>query len=117
MPAIDAGAEDISLDEDVFEVITEPADLAAARDALTEAGVEIESADVTQRPRARVPVDESDAGKLMQLIDALEENGRRQRGPRELRRRQRRARARRPVMSAVRTCFAWDRTAGPRRGY
>ena len=27
MPAIDAGAEDIALDEDVFEVITEPADL------------------------------------------------------------------------------------------
>ncbi|HTT27556.1 MAG TPA: YebC/PmpR family DNA-binding transcriptional regulator [Solirubrobacteraceae bacterium] len=74
MPAIDAGAEDISLDEDVYEVITEPADLAAARDALTDAGVEIESADVTQRPRARVPVDESDAGKLMKLIDALEEN-------------------------------------------
>jgi YebC/PmpR family DNA-binding regulatory protein len=74
MPAIDAGAEDISLDEDVYEVITEPSDLAGARDALTEAGVEIESADLTQRPRARVPVDESDAGKLLRLIDALEEN-------------------------------------------
>jgi YebC/PmpR family DNA-binding regulatory protein len=74
MPAIDAGAEDISLDEDVYEVITEPADLAAARDALAAAGVEIESADLTQLPRARVPVDESDAGKLMKLIDSLEEN-------------------------------------------
>jgi len=74
MPAIDAGAEDISLDEDVYEVITEPADLAAARDALTDAGVEIESADLMQRPRARVPVDESDAAKLIKLIDALEEN-------------------------------------------
>ena len=74
MPAIDAGAEDIALDEDVYEVITEPADLATARDALTAAGVELESADLTQRPRARVPVDESDAGKLMRLIDALEEN-------------------------------------------
>jgi YebC/PmpR family DNA-binding regulatory protein len=74
MPAIDAGAEDISLDEDMYEVITEPADLAAARDALAEMGVELESADVTQRPRARVPVDENDAGKLLKLIDALEEN-------------------------------------------
>jgi YebC/PmpR family DNA-binding regulatory protein len=74
MPAIDAGAEDIALDEDVYEVITEPADLAAAREALVNAGVEIESADLTQRPRARVPVDESDAGKLLKLIDALEEN-------------------------------------------
>jgi YebC/PmpR family DNA-binding regulatory protein len=74
MPAIDAGAEDISLDEDVYEVITEPADLTAAREALVQAGVELESADLTQRPRARVPVDESDAGKLLKLIDALEEN-------------------------------------------
>jgi YebC/PmpR family DNA-binding regulatory protein len=74
MPAIDAGAEDIALDEDVYEVITEPADLAAAREALVQAGIELESADLTQRPRARVPVDESDAGKLLKLIDALEEN-------------------------------------------
>jgi YebC/PmpR family DNA-binding regulatory protein len=74
MPAIDAGAEDISLDEDVYEVITEPADLGAARAALTEAGVEIESADLAQRPRARVPLEESDAAKLLKLIDALEES-------------------------------------------
>ncbi|MBV8998521.1 MAG: YebC/PmpR family DNA-binding transcriptional regulator [Solirubrobacterales bacterium] len=74
MPAIDAGAEDISLDEDVYEVITEPADLTTARDALAEAGVDIESADLVQRPRARVPVGEADAGKLMKLIDALEES-------------------------------------------
>jgi len=74
MPAIDAGAEDISLDEDVYEVITEPADLPAAREALANAGVEIESADLMQRPRALVPVGESDAGKLLKLIDALEES-------------------------------------------
>ncbi|MBV9334275.1 MAG: YebC/PmpR family DNA-binding transcriptional regulator [Solirubrobacterales bacterium] len=74
MPAIDAGAEDISLDEDVYEVVTEPGDLGAARDALAQTGVEIESADLAQRPRARVPVGESDAAKLMRLIDALEES-------------------------------------------
>jgi YebC/PmpR family DNA-binding regulatory protein len=74
MPAIDAGAEDISLDEDVYEVITEPSDLAAAREALVNAGVEIESSDLMQRPRALVPVGESDAAKLMKLIDALEES-------------------------------------------
>jgi YebC/PmpR family DNA-binding regulatory protein len=72
--AIDAGAEDVELDEDVYEVITAPADFSAVRDALTESGVEIESADVTQRPKTRVPLSEDDAGKLMKLIDALEEN-------------------------------------------
>jgi YebC/PmpR family DNA-binding regulatory protein len=74
MGAIDAGAEDISLDDDVYEVITEPADLGRVRDALTEAGIEIESADVVQRPKTRIPVDEGDAAKLIKLIDALEES-------------------------------------------
>jgi YebC/PmpR family DNA-binding regulatory protein len=74
MPAIDAGAEDIARDDDVFEVITEPSDLAAVREALREAGVEYESADMTQRPKSRVPLDEADAAKLLKLIDALEES-------------------------------------------
>jgi len=74
MPAIDAGAEDIARDDDVFEVITEPSDLAAVREALREAGVEYESADMTQRPKSRVQLDEADAAKLLKLIDALEES-------------------------------------------
>jgi len=74
MPAIDAGAEDIARDEDVFEVITAPGDLQAARTALEQAGVEVDRADVTQRPKSRVPVEEGDAGKLMRLIDLLEES-------------------------------------------
>jgi YebC/PmpR family DNA-binding regulatory protein len=74
MAAIDAGAEDISRDEDVLEIITAPADLAPVRAALAQAGVEIESADVTQRPKARVPVQEADATRLIKLIDALEES-------------------------------------------
>jgi YebC/PmpR family DNA-binding regulatory protein len=72
--AIDAGAQDIAPDDDVYEVVSEPGDLGAVRDALTEAGVEIESADVTQRPKVRVPVAESDAARLMKLIDMLEES-------------------------------------------
>src|SRR2546421_815137 len=74
MPAIDAGALDIALDDDVFEIITEPSDLSSVRGALTQAGVEIESADLTQRPKSRVPVAENDASKLMRLIDSLEES-------------------------------------------
>jgi YebC/PmpR family DNA-binding regulatory protein len=72
--AIDAGAEDIVLDDDVYEVITEPGDLTVVRDAIVAAGIEIESADVTQRPKSRVPLSEDDAAKLMKLIDALEES-------------------------------------------
>ena len=74
MPAIDAGALDIALDDDVYEVITEPGDLPAVRDALSSAGIDFERADVTQRPTVRVPVEEGDAARLLKLIDALEES-------------------------------------------
>jgi YebC/PmpR family DNA-binding regulatory protein len=72
--AIDAGAQDISLDEDVYEVITELGDLGAVRAALEQAGVDVESADVSQRPKSRVPVQEAEAAKLIKLIDELEES-------------------------------------------
>jgi YebC/PmpR family DNA-binding regulatory protein len=73
MVAVDAGAEDISTDEDVFEVVSEQADFAAVRAALEAAGVEMESAELSYRPSTLVPVDESQAAKLMRLIEALED--------------------------------------------
>jgi YebC/PmpR family DNA-binding regulatory protein len=72
--AIDAGAQDIVRDDDVYEIITAPGDLVAVRDALAEADIDIESADVTQRPKSRVPVSEADATRLLKLIDTLEES-------------------------------------------
>ena len=74
MPAIDAGAEDLALDGDVFEVVTVPEDFTAVRDALTGAGVELDSAELVMRPTTRVEVEESAARSLMKLIDALEEH-------------------------------------------
>ena len=44
------------------------------RAALSDAGVEVESADVVQRPKVRVPLQESDAARLLKLIDMLEES-------------------------------------------
>jgi YebC/PmpR family DNA-binding regulatory protein len=73
MGAIDAGAEDIVMDADVYEVLTEPSDLTRVRAALEEAGVEVEEAQVAQRPKSTVPLDEDGAVKLMRLIDALED--------------------------------------------
>jgi YebC/PmpR family DNA-binding regulatory protein len=72
--AIDAGAEDIVMDDDVYEILTAPGDLAKVQLALRESDVEIESADVVQRPSARVPVSEADATRLLKLIDMLEES-------------------------------------------
>jgi YebC/PmpR family DNA-binding regulatory protein len=73
MVAIDAGAQDIALDDDVYEILSEPTDLPAVRAALVDAGIAVETAEVTQQPKSRVPVDEDTAGRLMRLIDGLEE--------------------------------------------
>jgi YebC/PmpR family DNA-binding regulatory protein len=73
MVAIDAGAEDIGADDDMFEITCEPSDLAAVRAALDEAGIEVESAEVAQLPKTRVELEEEGATKLMRLIDGLEE--------------------------------------------
>ncbi|HTD08443.1 MAG TPA: YebC/PmpR family DNA-binding transcriptional regulator [Solirubrobacteraceae bacterium] len=74
MVAVDAGAEDIGTDDDVFEVITAPADFARVRQALEDAGVQMQSAEMAYRPSSLVPLEESHAGSLMRLIDALEDN-------------------------------------------
>ncbi|HEY1276654.1 MAG TPA: YebC/PmpR family DNA-binding transcriptional regulator [Thermoleophilaceae bacterium] len=74
LPAIDAGAEDLSLDGDVWEVVTGPAELSAVREALESAGVELQSAEIVMRPTTRTPVDEGQVGSLMRLIEALEDH-------------------------------------------
>jgi YebC/PmpR family DNA-binding regulatory protein len=74
MVAIDAGALDIQADDDVYEVITEPADFHPVLQALAGAEIENENAELAYLPKTRVPVGEDEAAKLMKLIDALEEN-------------------------------------------
>ncbi len=73
MVAIDAGAEDIALEDDVYEITCEPSELTAVREALAGAGVEIETAEIAQQPSVRVPLDEDGATKLLRLVDALED--------------------------------------------
>jgi YebC/PmpR family DNA-binding regulatory protein len=74
LPAVEAGAEDISIDADVFEVVTTPASFMPVRKALEDAGVEIESAELSYRPMSVVPVAEAQAAKLMRLVESLEDN-------------------------------------------
>lgn len=74
MAALEAGAEDVrDAGDGTFEVITDPSDLRPVKQQMTDAGIEIDSADVTQLPSAVIPVGESDAKKLLRLIDALDD--------------------------------------------
>jgi YebC/PmpR family DNA-binding regulatory protein len=73
MPAIDAGAEDVSEDGDLLKVTTSASDLAAVRSALESAGVEVRSAELSMEPKTTVEVGEGDASALLRLMDALED--------------------------------------------
>ncbi len=72
--AVEAGALDVGIDDDVFEILTEPGDLGAVRAALEEAGIEVLSADVVQLPSTRVRLDDDQAVKLLRLIETLEDS-------------------------------------------
>ncbi len=71
--AADAGAEDVRATDDGVEVVTPPEALAAVRDALDAAGMEVESSDLTQIPKTTMQLEQDDAKKVLGLIDALEE--------------------------------------------
>jgi YebC/PmpR family DNA-binding regulatory protein len=72
--AIEAGADDVRQDGDEFEIITQPADLAAVRDAIAAAGIELEQAELTMIPKNTVKLEENDARKTMKIVDALEDS-------------------------------------------
>ena len=71
--AIESGAEDIQESDEGLEISTAPNDLYAVQDALSGAGYEIESAQLTMIATNTVAVGGDDVRKLMTVIDALEE--------------------------------------------
>ncbi len=74
MLALDAGAEDISDEDDVFEIITSPSDFSGVRESLEEAGYSFASAEVVMIPQNYVDVDEEAREKVMSLIERLEDH-------------------------------------------
>jgi YebC/PmpR family DNA-binding regulatory protein len=75
LSALEAGAEDIVLAGDSWQITTPPHDLPAVRAALEAARIAVESAEVTMLATQTVPLDnEADAKKVLRLVDLLEDN-------------------------------------------
>lgn len=73
--ALEAGAEDISLESGVFTIKTTPDALDDVRVALEKAGVEMASAEVTMIPQNTVKLEtEKQASSMLKMMDILEEN-------------------------------------------
>ncbi|MCY3849548.1 MAG: YebC/PmpR family DNA-binding transcriptional regulator [Acidimicrobiaceae bacterium] len=74
MLTVDAGAEDIEDVGEMWRIVTAPGDLNEVRDALDEAGVSVEFADLTMLPTSTVEMtDVTDLKKLLNLIDVLDD--------------------------------------------
>ena len=71
---LEAGAEDVKNEGEVFEVITTPVAFLKVRDALAAANIPVEAAEVTHMPNNTVPVEGETAQKLLKLVDTLEDN-------------------------------------------
>jgi YebC/PmpR family DNA-binding regulatory protein len=75
LAAIDAGADDVVADGDLLKVTTEASGLTAVRGALEQAGVEIESAELTMEPNSIVEVEgEAEARALVKLMETLDDH-------------------------------------------
>ena len=72
--ALEAGAEDIITDEDgAIEVLTAPGDFEAVKQALVNAGLTPDVADITMRPENTIELTGVDAAKMQKILDVLED--------------------------------------------
>jgi len=73
--ALDAGAEDLADDGELWRVTCPPSDLHKVRSAIEDAGMTVDSSDLTMVPQNTIPLADAEAAKkVLRLIDALDEH-------------------------------------------
>lgn len=73
LDAIDAGADDIEVSDEVIEIFSAPQDFHKVNQTLIEKGYKIEEAELTYLPQNYIQIDEEKEKKMLALIDMLEE--------------------------------------------
>ena len=72
--ALDAGAEDVKVVEQSFEVTTAPSDFEAVKKALADANIEMSFAEVTYVAQNQVKLDEKAAEQMLKLMEILDDH-------------------------------------------
>ncbi|MFC1548835.1 YebC/PmpR family DNA-binding transcriptional regulator [Candidatus Omnitrophota bacterium] len=73
--ALESGAEDLTSDEDFFQIICAPQDFDKVRSGLTEKNVKLESGELSQVPNNTIKVEDAEtARKILALVEDLEDN-------------------------------------------
>jgi YebC/PmpR family DNA-binding regulatory protein len=71
---LDAGAEDVTAGDELFEVVTPPEDVDVVREALEKVGITVTSAEATMVPQNTVTLSGKEAEQTLKLLDALQEH-------------------------------------------
>ena len=71
---LDAGAEDVNIEDDVFEVYTTQANLSSIRNYFEKAGFTLISAGMEWLPQNLVTLEGENLEKFLKMIDAMEDN-------------------------------------------
>lgn len=74
MQALEAGAEDIEEDDDIYEIMVDPSQFAQVRDTLEQAGYSFASAEIEMIPQNYVSLNEEQKEQVMSLIEKLEDH-------------------------------------------
>lgn len=72
--ALEAGAEDFNAEDGMFEITTDIDSFRVVKQALLDAGIEIEASEISQVPSNTIAVDEHDARKVLRLMEKLEDH-------------------------------------------
>lgn len=73
MAVLEAGADEVNDEGEVYEVTCEPNDVIGVRTALMDAGIDYNSAEVQFVPSMKVSVDKEGAQKVLKVLDALDD--------------------------------------------
>jgi len=70
---LDAGAEDVKEDDDVWEVITAPADFEKVKEALDRSSIQYTDAEITMLPKNTTNLQGKEAEQMVRLMDLLDD--------------------------------------------
>jgi YebC/PmpR family DNA-binding regulatory protein len=72
--ALDAGADDLKRDGELFEIVSDPTSYGKVKEAIEAAGVKVANAELTQVAKASREVDEETGKKVARLMEALDDH-------------------------------------------
>ena len=71
---LDAGAEDLEIEDNTYAVTTQPADFEKVKKALEDSKIEIEASEITSVPKNTIKITGDNAKRVLALVEELEEN-------------------------------------------